>query len=99
MVPSGVSATAGFQISPANARPISIAELKAYQVGDRAGGGDPVHNMRLMKFFSDEALAKVAAYYASLDPASPPKAPAPTYRRPGRRRQGGRGALREVPWG
>ena len=35
--------------------------------------------MRLMKFFSDEALAKVAAYYASLDPAPPPEGPAPKY--------------------
>ena len=53
-------------------------ELKAYQRGDRAGGGE-AHNMKLMKFFSDEALANLSAYYASLDPASPPDAPAPNY--------------------
>ena len=35
--------------------------------------------MKLMKFLSDEALANLAAYYASLDPASPPDAPAPKY--------------------
>jgi cytochrome c553 len=52
-------------------------ELKAYQRGDRTGG--EAHNMKLMKFFSDEALANLAAYYASLDPASPPDAPAPKY--------------------
>jgi cytochrome c553 len=53
-------------------------ELKVYQRGDRTGGGE-AHNMKLMKFFSDEALANLAAYYASLDPASPPDAPAPKY--------------------
>jgi cytochrome c553 len=53
-------------------------ELKADQLGDRAGGDKP-HSAKLMKFFSDEALANVAAYYASLDPASPPDAPAPKY--------------------
>jgi cytochrome c553 len=52
--------------------------LKAYQRGDRTGGRE-AHSMKLMKFFSDEALANLAAYYASLDPASPPDAPAPKY--------------------
>ena len=50
-------------------------ELKAYQRGDPTGGGE-AHN-KLTKFFSDEALANLAAYYASLDPASPRDAPAP----------------------
>src|SRR5271166_4322837 len=53
-------------------------ELKVYQRGDATGGGE-AHNMKLMKFLSDEALANMAAYYASLDPASPPDAPAPKY--------------------
>jgi cytochrome c553 len=44
------------------------AKLKAYQAGTR---GD--HGMEgAVKFLSDDALVKVAAYYASLDPAQPP---------------------------
>ena len=61
----------------ASGPPTSIAELKAYQRGDRTGGGEA--HMKLMKFLSDEALANLAAYYASLDPASPPDEPAPKY--------------------
>jgi cytochrome c553 len=52
-------------------------ELKAYRRGDRTGGGEA--HMKLMKFLSDEALANLAAYYASLDPAPPLDAPAPKY--------------------
>ena len=74
----GVSTTGGVP-NLAGQRPSYVyRELKAYQRGDRAGGGE-AHNMKLMKFLSDEALANVAAYYASLDPASPPDAPAPKY--------------------
>lgn len=44
------------------------AKLRAYQAGTR---GD--HGMEgAVKFLSDDALVKVAAYYASLDPAQPP---------------------------
>ena len=46
--------------------------------GDRSGGDEP-HSVKLMKFLSDDALAYVTAYYATLDPASPPDAPAPKY--------------------
>jgi cytochrome c553 len=53
-------------------------QLKADQLGDRLGGG-AAHSTKLMRFLSDDALASVAAYYASLDPASPPDAPAPKY--------------------
>ena len=75
---NGVSTTNGVP-NLAGQRPSYLyLELKAYQLGDHAGGDDP-HSMRLMKFFSDDALAKVAAYYASLDPASPPDTPAPKY--------------------
>ena len=52
-------------------------ELKAYQRGDRPGGGES--HVNLLKFLSDAALANLAAYYASLDPALPPDAPAPKY--------------------
>jgi cytochrome c553 len=74
----GVSATKGVP-NLAGQRPSYLyLELKADQLGDRPGGGEP-HSKKLMKFFSDDALANVAAYYASLDPASPPDAPAPKY--------------------
>jgi cytochrome c553 len=74
----GVSTTNGVP-NLAGQRPSYVyRELKAYQRGDPTGGGE-AHNMKLMKFLSDEALANLAAYYASLDPASPPDAPAPNY--------------------
>jgi cytochrome c553 len=47
-------------------------ELRVYQAGRR--GNTPMNNA--VKFLSDDALVKVAAYYASLDPA-PAAAPAP----------------------
>ena len=43
------------------------AELRVYQAGRR--GSTPMNNA--VKFLSDDALLKVAAYYASLDPAPP----------------------------
>src|SRR5512140_958755 len=43
------------------------AELRVYQAGRR--GSNPMNNV--VKFLSDDALVKVAAYYASLDPAPP----------------------------
>jgi cytochrome c553 len=74
----GVSTTGGVP-NLAGQRPSYLyLELKADQLGDRAGG-DEAHSAKLMKFFSDEALANVAAYYASLDPASPRDAPATKY--------------------
>jgi cytochrome c553 len=42
-------------------------ELRAYQSGRR--GNTPMDNA--VKFLSDDALVKVAAYYANLDPAQP----------------------------
>src|SRR5271170_6956185 len=53
-------------------------ELKAYELGEHPSSDDG-HDARLFKFFSDEALAKLAAYYASLDPAPPPDGPAPAF--------------------
>ena len=74
----GVSTTAGVP-NLAGQRPSYVyRELKAYQGGERASGG-AAHDMKLMKFLSDEALANVAAYYASLDPATPADAPPPNY--------------------
>ena len=46
-------------------------ELKAYQTGGR---GDSAMNTAV-RFLSDDALIKVAAYFASLDPAPAPTAP------------------------
>lgn len=48
------------------------AELRVYQAGRR--GTTPMNNA--VKFLSDDALVKVAAYYASLDPAPPAAASA-----------------------
>jgi cytochrome c553 len=46
-------------------------ELRVYQMGGR--GNTPMNNA--VKFLSDDALVKVAAYYANLDPAQPAAAP------------------------
>jgi cytochrome c553 len=46
-------------------------ELRVYQAGGR--GNTPMNNV--VKFLSDDALIKVAAYYASLDPALPAPMP------------------------
>ncbi|HXE48507.1 MAG TPA: c-type cytochrome [Ramlibacter sp.] len=48
------------------------AELRVYQAGRR--GDNPMNNV--VKFLSDDALVKVSAYYASLDPAPPAPASA-----------------------
>jgi len=46
-------------------------EMRVYQLGGR--GNTPMNNA--VKFLSDDALVKVAAYYANLDPAQPAAAP------------------------
>ncbi len=52
----------------AGQRPVYLyMELRVYQAGTR---GDTPMN-QVVKFLSDDALVKVAAYYASLEPASP----------------------------
>ena len=65
--PNGVSTTKGVP-NVAGQRPAYLyAKLRAYQAGTR---GD--HAMEgAVKFLNDEALVKVAAYYASLEPAQP----------------------------
>ncbi len=74
----GVSSTKGVP-NLAGQRPVYLyRELRAFKLGNRPEG-DEVHNMRLMKFFSDDALAKVAAYYGSLDPPPPPEGAPPKY--------------------
>ena len=79
--PDGVSTTKGVP-NLAGQRPSYLyLALKADQLRDRAGSDDP-HSKKLMKFLSDDALANVAAYYASLDPAAPPDTPAPKWADP-----------------
>ncbi len=57
----------------AGQRPVYMHfELRVYKNGGR--GSSPMGNA--VKFMSDDALMKVAAYYASLDPAQPAAAPA-----------------------
>jgi cytochrome c553 len=67
----GVSSTTGVP-HLAGQRPAYLyAKLRDYQAGRRGG-----HNMEsAVKFLSDEALVKVSAYYASLEPAQPAAAP------------------------
>ena len=48
-------------------------ELKAYQAGARSNAD----MTEKVKFLSDDAIVKVAAYYASLDPAQPPQSTPP----------------------
>ncbi|MDP1535727.1 MAG: c-type cytochrome [Burkholderiales bacterium] len=68
----GISTTKGVP-HIAGQRPLYLyEELRLYQKGNR--GNTPMNNA--VKFLSDDALVKVAAYYAGLEPA-PPAAPAP----------------------
>lgn len=65
--PAGISATRGVP-HLAGQRPAYLyAKARAYQSGTRAE-----HGMEsAVKFLNDDALVKVAAYYASLEPAPP----------------------------
>jgi cytochrome c553 len=54
------------------------AELRVYQTGRR---GDTLMN-NVVKFLSDDALVKVAAYYSSLEPAPPAAGSAKTASKP-----------------
>ena len=81
---NGISTTPGIP-NLAGQRPAYLyLELKAYQSGAR---GDSAMN-NVGKFLSDDALVKVAAYYASLDPAPAPAGrpdrPSPIRCRPAR---------------
>ena len=60
-----------FRTSQVSDRCICTANCVVYQAGGR--GNTPMNNV--VKFLSDDALIKVAAYYASLDPAPPAPAP------------------------
>jgi cytochrome c553 len=64
---NGVSSTPGVPHLAGQRSPYLYLELKAYHSGLRDNG--PMKDA--VKFLSDDALVKVAAYFASLDPAPP----------------------------
>ena len=75
---SGVSEKEGVP-SLAGQRPSYLyIELRAYQAGARSDKD----MSEKVKFLSDEALVEVAAYYASLDPPTPPQTAAPKFEDP-----------------
>lgn len=65
--PNGISTTEGVPHIAGQRSVYHYVELKAYQSGSRAASimGNAV------KFLNDDALVKVAAYYAGLEPAQP----------------------------
>ena len=70
---NGVSATSGVPHIAAQRPSYLYAQLRAYLQGSR-----PQSAMTgAVKFLSDDALVKVAAYYGTLDPARPAAAPKP----------------------
>jgi cytochrome c553 len=73
---AGISATPGVPHIAAQRSPYIYAQLRAYLQGSR-----PQSPMTgAVRFLSDDALVKVSAYYATLDPARPAPAPAPPKR-------------------
>ncbi|HEX5613002.1 MAG TPA: c-type cytochrome [Burkholderiales bacterium] len=75
---NGVSATAGIPHIAAQRSPYLYAQLRAYLQGTR-----PQSAMTgAVKFLSDDALVKVSAYFASLDPARPAPPPKAAASRP-----------------
>jgi len=62
---NGISATAGIPHIAGQRAPYLNAQLRAYKQGARPNS--PMTGA--VKFLSDDAILKVAAYYASLDPA------------------------------
>jgi cytochrome c553 len=72
---NGISTTTGIP-DLAGQRPVYLyMALRAYQSGARINAAMNTS----VKFTSDAALVKVAAYYASLDPPQPPAGAAPTF--------------------
>lgn len=65
--PNGISSIKGVP-NLAGQRPVYLyAKLRAYQAGTRGDRG----MQAAVKYLNDDALVKLAAYYASLDPAEP----------------------------
>ena len=72
---NGISTTTGIP-DLAGQRPVYLyMALRAYQSGARINAAMNT----AVKFISDDALVKVAAYYASLDPPQPAAGAAPTF--------------------
>lgn len=69
---NGVSTTAGVPSLAGQRAPYLYDRLKAYREGKRSQG--PMGGA--VKFLSDDALVKVSAYFASLEPPHPSAAPA-----------------------
>ena len=70
---TGISTTAGVPHIASQRSPYLYVQLRAYLQGQR-----PQSAMTgAVKFLSDDALVKVAAYFGSLDPARPAAAPKP----------------------
>ncbi|HEY6966263.1 MAG TPA: c-type cytochrome [Burkholderiales bacterium] len=70
---NGVSNAAGMPHIAGQRSPVLYAQLRAYLQGSR-----PQSPMTgAVRFLSDDAIVKVAAYYGSLDPARPAPAPKP----------------------
>jgi cytochrome c553 len=70
---NGISTAAGVPHIAAQRPPYIYTQLRAYLQGAR-----PQSAMTgAVKFLSDDALVKVAAYYGTLDPARPAAAPKP----------------------
>jgi len=65
--PDGISASAGVPHLAGQRAAYLYLELRAYQSGIRSDSA--MHNA--VKFLNDDALVKVAAYFASLEPAQP----------------------------
>lgn len=72
---NGVSSTTGIPDLAGQRPSYLLLQLKAYQTGSRSNAAMTT----AVKFISDDALVKVSAYYASLDPAQPAPGPAPSY--------------------
>jgi cytochrome c553 len=70
---NGISVTAGVPHLAAQRPPYLYMQLRAYLQGSRPQS--PMSGA--VKFLSDDALVKVAAYYGTLDPARPAAAPKP----------------------
>ena len=93
----GISTTKGVPHLAGQRAAYLHLELRAYQSGAR---GEKAMD-GVVKFLSDDALLKVAAYYASLDPpatnCSERREARARQARPGPGRQGRRHGLRRVP--
>ena len=91
---NGISTTTGIP-NLAGQRPVYLyVELKTYQSGGRTNAAMNTS----VRFVSDDALVKVAAYYASLDPAQPAPGAACDLSRSGPGRQDRRGRMRRMSW-